>query len=104
MADEAKVILAKLKSHYDQMAQNYALLEVECNKLRSKIATLESDITAKNQKIAELTNELTQNNVRYKNLQISQKAGLNDQQLRENKERYTKLVREIDKCISLLSK
>ena len=68
-----------------------------------KIKELEKEIELRNEKIENLTNELAQSEVRYKNLQISQRAELETQQLQENKERFAKLVREIDKCISLLN-
>lgn len=102
MADDSKIILERIKQHFDRLVNKCASLENENNILNSKIALLEKDIIARNEKIEELTNELNQNKVRYKNLQISQKAGLDASQLQENKERYAKLVREIDKCISLL--
>lgn len=103
MADNSKVVISTLRMHFKQMAAKISELNDECQRLQNLANQLQGDIAARDAKIEELTNELAQSEVRYKNLQISQKTELNTQQLQENKERFAKLVREIDKCISLLN-
>lgn len=103
MADNSKVIINSVKSHFEKLAAQYSRLQDECADLNNKLAQMQEILDAKDRKINDLTNELAQSEVRYKNLQISQKSELNARQLQENKERFAKLVREIDKCISLLN-
>lgn len=103
MADNSKVVIATLRTHFEQLTAQIAQLNSECQRLQSLADELHGEIIVRDAKIEELTNELAQSEVRYKNLQISQKTELSTQQLQENKERFAKLVREIDKCISLLN-
>ena len=103
MADNSKVVIATLRTHFEQLTAQIAQLNNECQRLQSLADELHGEIIVRDAKIEELTNELAQSEVRYKNLQISQKTELSTQQLQENKERFAKLVREIDKCISLLN-
>ena len=103
MADNSKVILTSLRRHINELTAQHANLQARCNDLQVQIAQMEQEIVSRNEKIEKLTNELAQSEVRYKNLQISQRAELDTRQLQENKERFAKLVREIDKCISLLN-
>lgn len=103
MADNAKVVLTSLSSLINELRLQHANLQARCNALQAQIEHLEKEIELRNEKIENLTNELAQSEVRYKNLQISQRAELDTRQLQENKERFAKLVREIDKCISLLN-
>ncbi len=103
MADDSKVVITTLQSHFVQLKAQISHLSGENNRLQDIVNQLQTEIAARNAKIDELTNELAQSEVRYKNLQISQKTELNKQQLQENKERFARLVREIDKCISLLN-
>lgn len=103
MADNAKVKFASLRAHFEKLVTKITLLQQERNNLMKNIDALQAQIAERDVKIAKLTDELAQSNVRYKNLQISQRASLDARQLQENKERFAKLVREIDKCISLLN-
>lgn len=103
MADNSKEIFATLKVHFEQLATQNSQLQEECTRLQRQLEQTREEILSQEKKIDELTRELAQSEVRYKNLQISQKAGLNTRQMQENRERFAKLVREIDKCISLLN-
>ena len=103
MADNAKVVLTSLSSLINELRLQHANLQARCNELQAQLDAKQSEIEQRDKKIEELTNELAQSNVRYKNLQISQRAELDTRQLQENKERFAKLVREIDKCITLLN-
>ena len=103
MADNSMVILTSLRAHISELTAQHANLQARCNDLQAKCNSLMEEVSGRDKKIEELTNELAQRDVRYKNLQISQCAELDTRQLQENKERFAKLVREIDKCISLLN-
>jgi chromosome segregation ATPase len=103
MADNSMVILTSLRAHINELTAQHASLQARCNALQAQCDSLKQEIESRDKKIEELTNELAQRDVRYKNLQISQRAELDTRQLQENKERFAKLVREIDKCISLLN-
>ena len=103
MADNSKVILTSLRANINELTTQHANLQARCNALQAQIEHLEKEIELRNEKIENLTNELAQSEVRYKNLQISQGAQIDAQQLQENREKFANLVREIDKCISLLN-
>lgn len=103
MADNSKVVISTLRTHFEQLTAQISQLNDECLRLQNLAEQLRGEVAVRDEKIEELTNELAQSEVRYKNLQISQRTELNTQQLNENKERFARLVREIDKCISLLN-
>lgn len=95
--------LESLRLYFGQLTTQNSQLQEKCSKLEQTITNLQTDLEDRDNKIESLIQELTQSEVRYKNLQISQKAAMDAKQLKENKERFAKLVREIDKCISLLN-
>ena len=41
---------------------------------------------------------------RYANLKMARMISVNDNEIRDTKQRLTRLVREVDKCIALLNK
>ena len=41
---------------------------------------------------------------RYANLKMARMISVNDDEIRDTKQRLTRLVREVDKCIALLNK
>lgn len=103
MADNSKEIFATLKAHFEQLMKQNTQLQEKCVAMQEEIDRMQADITLRDEKIEKITEELAQSEVRYKNLQILQKAETQTQGLQENRERFAKLVREIDKCISLLN-
>ena len=103
MADNSKEIFGAVKAHFEQLMMQNSQLQEKCGALQEEIERLQADVAMRNERIEELTEELAQSEVRYKNLQISQKAEVDTPQMQESRERFAKLVREIDKCISLLN-
>ncbi|MBR6757404.1 MAG: hypothetical protein IKM35_02865 [Bacteroidaceae bacterium] len=103
MADNSKEIFASLKARFAQLATQNSQLQEECKSLQAQLLQLQEGIVARDERIEQLTGDLAQSEARYKNLQISQKAEMDTRQLQESRERFAKLVREIDKCISLLN-
>lgn len=103
MADNSKEIFASLKARFAQLATQNSQLQEECKSLQVQLLQLQEGIVARDERIEQLTGDLAQSEARYKNLQISQKAEMDTRQLQESRERFAKLVREIDKCISLLN-
>ncbi len=103
MTDNSKGAMESLKRLFKQLKEENIKLQEKCTLLEENISTLENTLQAKSSEIQKLSLESAQSETRYKNLQASQKAELTSQQLRENKERYAKLVREIDKCIAILN-
>lgn len=103
MTDNSMDTLESLRLYFKQLTAQNSQLQEKCSKLEQTITDLQKDLEDRDNRIESLIQELTQSEVRYKNLQISQKAAMDAKQLRENKERFAKLVREIDKCISLLN-
>lgn len=103
MADTSKVKIELLRQHFEKLVAQLSLLQQERNNLMKNVEELQEQLAARDIKIAQLSEELAQCEVRYKNLQISQGAQIDAQQLQENREKFANLVREIDKCISLLN-
>ena len=93
MADNSMVILTSLRAHINELTVQHANLQAQCKALQAQCDSLKQEIESRDRSIEKLTNELAQRDVRYKNLQISQRAELDARQLQENKERFAKLVR-----------
>ena len=53
--------------------------------------------------IAELQNSRKELEAMYTNLKTARIISINDNELRDTKQRLAKLVREVDKCIALLN-
>lgn len=71
-------------------------LKEENTKMRGVLYSKESDIQQYEATMKELS-------TRYENLKLAQGISLSEEERRNAKNRYTKLVREIDKCIALLN-
>ncbi|NDW10754.1 hypothetical protein [Dysgonomonas sp. 520] len=74
-----------------------------CDSLRDDNLLLKEDIEKKNVQIASLSSELVDMQAKYENLKVS-KALISDSNgdKEKAKVRLSKLVQEVDKCISLL--
>lgn len=103
MADDSKEIFAILKAHFEQLMRQNTQLQEKCVAMQEQVEQLQADIRERDEKIEKISQELAQCELRYKNLQVLQKSETETQSLQVNRERFARLVREIDKCISLLN-
>lgn len=97
MADKYEELLANLELRMRQ-------LMFLCDSLREENSTLKSQLVVKNEKINNLSSDLEQLKSSYDNLKFARNflTG-NDEEKNVAKQRLSKLVQEVDKCISLLN-
>jgi len=96
MTEEDKKLLHTFEGRLRQLLFLYEELEKENLSLRKEIDT-------KNTEIDELKNSWKELETKYINLKNARILSINDNDLRDTKQRLAKLVREVDKCIALLN-
>lgn len=96
MTEEDKKLLHTFEGKLRQLLFLYEELEKENLSLRK-------EIEAKNTEIDELKNSWKELETKYINLKSARILSINDNDLRDTKQRLAKLVREVDKCIALLN-
>ena len=67
-------------------------------------AILKQSIADKDSEIQVLLSKIKELETRYANLKMARMISVNDDEIRDTKQRLTRLVREVDKCIALLNK
>ena len=75
----------------------------ESRRLENENKVLENRLAAQQQVCDELQTKLAEAETKYKNLKMARELSLGEGADQEAKARFAKLVREIDKCISLLN-
>ena len=60
-------------------------------------------IKDKNAEIQALKGRINELEAKYTNLKMARMISVNDDEIRDTKQRLTRLVREVDKCIALLN-
>lgn len=73
------------------------------NELKQETADLYNELEQKDAEIKSLKDELAQSKRDYSNLKIAKMIEINDSEFRNAKQRITQLVREVNKCIGILS-
>lgn len=96
MTEEDKRQLSIFESRFRQLLYQYDILKQKNESLRQEI--LQKDEEIKNLKI-----HCQQAETNYSNLKAARIISINDDESHNTKQRLTKLVREIDKCIALLN-
>ena len=71
--------------------------------LKKENATLKPLLSEKEEEIARMADSQKELEARYTNLKMARMISINDNELRDTKQRLSKLVREVDKCIALLN-
>lgn len=96
MTEEDKKLLHTFEGKLRQLLFLY-------EELRKENLSLRKEIDAKNTEIDELKSSLKELETKYINLKNARILSINDNDLRDTKQRLAKLVREVDKCIALLN-
>ncbi|MBM6757849.1 hypothetical protein [Bacteroides mediterraneensis] len=96
MTEEDKKLLHTFEGKLRQLLFLHEGLEKENLSLRK-------ELDAKNAEINELKDSLKELETKYINLKNARILSINDNDLRDTKQRLAKLVREVDKCIALLN-
>lgn len=72
-------------------------------KLKEENASLRKLLSEKENEIEAVKNSLKEMEARYADLKAARILSVHDNELRDTKQRLAKLVRDVDKCIALLS-
>ena len=96
MTDEEKRQLKIFDGKIRQLISNYQVMKKE-------IGDLYIEVDRKDEEIARLKAELRQSQNDYSNLKLAKMIEISDSELKGAKQRISKLVREVNKCIGLLS-
>ena len=71
--------------------------------LKHENAKLKQLLTEKNEEVRRLENSRKELEVRYTNLKMARTISIHDKDINDTKQRLSRLVREVDKCIALLN-
>ena len=74
-----------------------------CDKLKEENAKLQSQLTEQKSMSDSLRKDYTQLQLKYDNLKVARMITLSRDDFKATKNRLSKLVREVDKCIALLN-
>ena len=95
MTEEDKKLLNTFEGRLRQLLYLYEELEKEN-------LSLKKEISQRNEELAQLEHSRKELEIKYINLKNARILSINDNDLRDTKQRLAKLVREVDKCIKLL--
>ena len=96
MADNPKRVLDTLRAHVQELMRR-------CNVLKRENEELEKRIEEQESTIATLQRDLDEMSIKYQDLLTARGLVLGESDIKAARNRFGKLVREIDKCISLLN-
>lgn len=96
MADNPRRVLDALRAHIQEVMRR-------CNVLKREKEELEKRIEEQKNIIEILQKDLSEINIKYENLLTAKGLALGEGDIKMARSRISKLVREIDKCISLLN-
>lgn len=74
-----------------------------CESLQEENAKMRHALLSKEESHSQLEASMGELSNKYNNLKLAQGISMSEEERRNAKLRYTKLVREIDKCIALLN-
>lgn len=96
MTDEEKRIMKTFEARVRQLLLQYSELQKEN-------ADLYTELEEKEAEIDRLRKEVSQSKNDYANLKLAKMIEISDNDMKEAKLKISRLVREVDKCIGLLS-
>lgn len=96
MAEDDRKLLIGFEGRLRHFIYLYSELKKENLSLRQLLSEKEAEIDCLNNRIKELEDM-------YANLKSARIISINDNELKDTRQRLMKLVREVDKCIALLN-
>ena len=96
MTTEERQSMKSFEANVRQVIAQYRVLKQEN-------ADLYTELESKEEEIKKLKAEVTQSKNDYNNLKLAKMIEISDADIKESKMKITRLVREINKCISMLS-
>ena len=95
MTDDEKKKLSQFEAHVRQLMEKYLILKKENEDLYQLIDEQEKAIK-------ELTTQTQKLQQSYNNLKMARMIEISDDEMKNAKQRLSKMVREVAKCIALL--
>ena len=96
MSVESQIAINRLKGHIEQIISKYELALSDNNSLRVQLDKANKDLETKNNRIKELEQKVEQ-------MQLAEAFAATTDNVKEAKKTIGKIVKEIDKCISMLN-
>ncbi len=96
MTEEDKKLLSTFEARLRHLLYEY-------QQLKQKNEELKEVIRKKNETIEEIQSNYKSLDTKYANLKLAKIISINDSEAKDTKQRLSKLVREVDKCIALLN-
>ncbi len=96
MSVESQIIIQKLKGHIEQIISKYELALSESISLKEELEKCKTDLENKNNRIKELEQKVEL-------MQLGDAFKASSEDVKEAKKKIARIVREIDKCISMLN-
>ena len=96
MSVESQIVIQKLKGHIEQIISKYELALSENISLKEELEKYKTDLDNKNNKIKELEQKVEL-------MQLGDAFKASSEDVKEAKKKIARIVREIDKCISMLN-
>ncbi|MGL4853427.1 MAG: hypothetical protein ACRC3Z_12440 [Phocaeicola sp.] len=91
----------KLLTNFETKLRHFIYLHDE---LKRENRELKEMLIEREQSLSQLENKIERLEASYANLKWARMISVRDKDIKDTKERISKLVREVDKCITLLSK
>ena len=96
MSVESQIIIQKLKGHIEQIISKYELALSESISLKEELEKCKTDLENKNNRIKDLEQKVEL-------MQLGDAFKASSEDVKEAKKKIARIVREIDKCISMLN-
>ena len=96
MSAESQIVVGKLKNHIEQIISKYELAVSENVSLKEELERCVGDLEEKERKIKELEQKVEL-------MQLGEAFRASADDVKEAKRKIGRIVREIDKCISMLN-
>lgn len=96
MSVDSQIVIQKLKGHIEQIISKYELALSENISLKEELEKHKTDLEEKNNKIKELEQKVEL-------MQLGDAFKASSEDVKEAKKKIARIVREIDKCISMLN-
>ena len=96
MSAESQITLRKLKGHIEQIISKYELALSENESLKGELERCRTELENKGDRIKELEKKVEL-------MQLGEAFKASAEDVKEAKRKIGKIVREIDKCISMLN-
>ena len=96
MSAESQITLRKLKGHIEQIISKYELALSENESLKGELERCRTELENKGDRIKELEKKVEL-------MQLGDACKASSEDVKEAKRKIGRIVREIDKCISMLN-